>query len=694
MPDQFFLNWFTPFRKIIFLRFLKRIDTYFGWSVVSALVFGIALIGFRYSTTLNEIERIYLAAYFTNHIAQIGNSILGVENSPTGYSVYVVEKTDELQPQPGAFQYRTTRGNYLIGEPEMAFEFPPTQTIWYRVEPVDDQMMGEFLVRNVFDGRPFWVLFIFEIGGGCALFLVVGVAQTLVDYRANRRTKIGYVEKGMTPLNIFQYRKILENRGDFNRPNLKHFLAYDTWNYDLHPISETFSDQVRRFRFGHQVESFPLPTQGPNSFIEVMGDTGVGKSQLIMNFMDCIQDHQEFAIVLCLKPEMIEHYYRPDRGDIILNPQDARCAAWNLAEDIENRADAAAIASIMVQDEIGANKFFSDTPKLILEELLFQYRPQASELVSWCKNESEIDRRLQGTGFDLLIDPEGKGQRAGILASLWKEVAFAFRDLPQTGKPVTCSGWAKRPKGWIFIGCRQDNKSLSIPIISIWLNLLISKLIAYRCPKPVWLVLDELPQLRRLPALEDANFIGRSSGLNLILGFQGVNQIKKLYGDRIGGDLLSQPYLKFIFSTSEPAARKWASELIGQSLVVRQKMTVQDDSEQEHQSITYAEDSHWEPVVHESEIKTLEKLNGIFTAGEAVVKFRIDFKKRRVIAPGFIPKKIESSSTVPHLISGGRELEPAVQVVNPEPESLRKSRQISQISHQTIEEDLNCDDYF
>ena len=79
MPDQFFLNWFTPFRKIIFLRFLKRIDTYFGWSVVSALVFGIALIGFRYFVTFNEIERVYLVAYFTNHIAQIGNSILGVE---------------------------------------------------------------------------------------------------------------------------------------------------------------------------------------------------------------------------------------------------------------------------------------------------------------------------------------------------------------------------------------------------------------------------------------------------------------------------------------------------------------------------------------------------------------------------------------------------------------------------------------
>ena len=53
-----------------------------------------------------------------------------------------------------------------------------------------------------------------------------------------------------------------------------------------------------------------------------MGDTGTGKSSLIRQLLQQVADRDEAAIVYDPALEFTPQFYRPERGDRILNPLD------------------------------------------------------------------------------------------------------------------------------------------------------------------------------------------------------------------------------------------------------------------------------------------------------------------------------------------------------------------------------------
>jgi DNA helicase HerA-like ATPase len=68
-----------------------------------------------------------------------------------------------------------------------------------------------------------------------------------------------------------------------------------------------------------------------------MGDTGSGKSTAIRQLLRQVQERGESAIVYDPAMDFVGEFYDPKRGDLILNPLDARCPYWNLgAEEARN----------------------------------------------------------------------------------------------------------------------------------------------------------------------------------------------------------------------------------------------------------------------------------------------------------------------------------------------------------------------
>jgi hypothetical protein len=56
-----------------------------------------------------------------------------------------------------------------------------------------------------------------------------------------------------------------------------------------------------------------------------MGDTGVGKTQLIMQCLRQIRQRGDSAMVYDPACEYIQRFCDAGRGDILLNPLDERC---------------------------------------------------------------------------------------------------------------------------------------------------------------------------------------------------------------------------------------------------------------------------------------------------------------------------------------------------------------------------------
>jgi type IV secretory pathway TraG/TraD family ATPase VirD4 len=99
--------------------------------------------------------------------------------------------------------------------------------------------------------------------------------------------------------------------------------------------------------------SLHIATVGIPAWLEcrhfaILGTTGSGKTTAMRQMLDRVEARGEAALVYDTSGEFVSHYYRPERGDVILNPFDARSAYWSPFSELSHPADADRIARQLV----------------------------------------------------------------------------------------------------------------------------------------------------------------------------------------------------------------------------------------------------------------------------------------------------------------------------------------------------------
>jgi type IV secretory pathway TraG/TraD family ATPase VirD4 len=383
-----------------------------------------------------------------------------------------------------------------------------------------------------------------------------------------------------------------------------------------------------------------IPRNAENKHFLIVGDTGSGKSSIIRQMLYQVDARGDSAIVYDPACEFVKQFYNPRRGDIVLNPLDARMPYWNPSNELRRKAEAKALAVSLYQPEGVTNRFFVEAPQKIFAHLL-SYLPTPEDLIRWMSDPAEIDRRVKGTEYWMLIDPKAPQQRTGVLGSL-NMSADSFRLLPkqdETTSVWTATKWAETRRGWIFITSRPTMREALRPLISLWIDTLVLRLLNEPMPdqKPVWFVIDELASLQRLPQLHTAITENRKSQNPVILGFQGRSQMEARYGEDAEA-MLSQPATKIFLRTTEPRAAKWVSEAIGEVEVERLRETHYDGT---RAGRNFALDRQTEPLVLPSEVSGLDDLRGFLKYGNHVARFSFPFIALEERSPGFDERKMD-----------------------------------------------------
>jgi type IV secretory pathway TraG/TraD family ATPase VirD4 len=364
-----------------------------------------------------------------------------------------------------------------------------------------------------------------------------------------------------------------------------------------------------------------VPERAEDQHFEIIGDTGSGKTTIIVQMLRQIQARRHSAIIYDPACEFIERFYSEARGDIVLNPLDRRCPYWGPSEELVRRAEARTIAASLFQptnDKKG--EFFVESPQKIFAHLLLDL-PTPQQLVHWMSHPEEIDRRIKGTELASLIDPSAPQQRSGVLASL-SLIADSFRLLPakeDSAAEWTAREWSRERKGWIFLTSQPAEREALRPLHSLWIDMLVLRLLSAPKPEqhPVWFVLDELASLQRLPQLHTAITENRKSRNPIVLGFQGKAQLEVVYG-HLAEVMLSQPATKIFLKTTEPNAAEWVSRAIGKVEIERMKETHFDGS---RSGRNFSLDRQTEPLVLDSEISGLDNLHAFMKYGNYVTRF-------------------------------------------------------------------------
>ena len=309
-----------------------------------------------------------------------------------------------------------------------------------------------------------------------------------------------------------------------------------------------------------------VPRAIESSHVLIMGDSGTGKSVLIRQILHQLDARGESAIVYDPAREYTPEFYTPERGDLILNPLDARSPYWSPGDEVQHEAEALTLATSLFPDRPHENQFFTEGPRRIFAHLL-TLQPTAQELASWLCHEDELDRRVCGTSYAAMIDPQAPAQRSGVLASL-NMVADTLKLLPTEAEMShrwSAAGWARERRGWLCLTSTPETRTRLVPLTSLWLDLLVLRLMSsgHPHPQPVWFMLDELASLQRLPQLHTAITENRKSNNPVVLSFQGRSQLETRYGHDAEA-MLSQPATKIFLRTSEPHAAKWIADTIGE----------------------------------------------------------------------------------------------------------------------------------
>lgn len=387
--------------------------------------------------------------------------------------------------------------------------------------------------------------------------------------------------------------------------------------------SETQLAKLARSEAGKRplaIGPVPFPHRLESRHLAMVGTTGSGKTTVLRQLLDGIAARGEAALVYDTSGEFIAHYYRPECGDIILNPFDARCVYWSPFAEIAHPADADRIAQQLIPETGDRdNDVWLETSRILVANMLRELWKEKkctlpdlldalqkwdkARLKTWLKDTSSArtfsDDADRATGSVLFMLAKAANLIQFLRMPEEGEKAFAFREfMPSLDE-------RQGAKPWIFVPRKEEHFAASKPLLACWLECAASALLGL-APSPdrrVWFLLDELADLPRVDNLTRLLPEGRKFGAAVVLTFQAVGQMRHRYGDDLAESMLGCCNTKLFLQMTDGESRRWASDTIGTCEVEVHTMTGALGDGDDQPRMTLGRQRQTRPAVFESELR-------------------------------------------------------------------------------------------
>lgn len=263
---------------------------------------------------------------------------------------------------------------------------------------------------------------------------------------------------------------------------------------------------------------------------------------------------------------------------ILLNPFDQRGYAWDIAKDVDSPLTARELAMVLVPDENESQKFFSSATRELLTKVVcvfIKQRPGAwtfRELLLVMRSREllrevlESDEECRDAASNFLNT--GTTTLGSIMATIatklgpYEAIAAAWE---QAGdKRISIAKWL-RTEQIIILGNDERTRSTLDAINQLFVSLVAKHALTMTESKTrmTWFFFDEFREAGRLRGLESLILRGRSKGCCVVLGFQDIQGVQEVYGERLGNELVGQCGCKAFLHIESPQTAEWASKCIG-----------------------------------------------------------------------------------------------------------------------------------
>ena len=155
----------------------------------------------------------------------------------------------------------------------------------------------------------------------------------------------------------------------------------------------------------------------------------------------------------------------------------------------------------------------------------------------------------------------------------------------------------------------------------------------------VWVLMDEMPSLHRLPELGSIISEVRKFGGCYVIGLQSYAQLEKTYGKTAAQEMFDLLNTRFFFRAPSNAMASISSKELGEQEVDLSKESISYGANALRDGVNIGHDTKTRPIVTASEIQALDDLECYLRVPRSVCQNLTFFDKLKHPNPGFIKRE-------------------------------------------------------
>ncbi len=391
-----------------------------------------------------------------------------------------------------------------------------------------------------------------------------------------------------------------------------------------------------------------VPAQDEAKHFKLIGTTGTGKSTAIHEIMTSALSRGDRAVIADPDAGYLQRFYRPDRGDVVLNPFDPRSVKWDLFSEIKSDYDVEQLARSLIPDHEGQDRSWRGYARTFFTAVTRQAHEAGTKDVDelyrllLVADTGELRELVRGTPAQPFLDQDNSRMFDSIRSVAGSAVGALQYIGRQTAQGFSVREWVReKTPGVLFIPYKAGQIAALRSTISAWMRLAIFEAMDQDEPRDansrdsngrLWFVVDELDALGQIDGLKDALARLRKFGGRCVLGFQSIAQVSNTYGQGEAHTIVENCGNTLILrcSASEGGGTaRFASQLIGDREVKHATVSRSRRFTELFGSVTHSEHLSVEPAVLPSQVEQLPDLAGYlkYASDPEWQRVRLDAKR-------------------------------------------------------------------
>lgn len=360
-----------------------------------------------------------------------------------------------------------------------------------------------------------------------------------------------------------------------------------------------------------------------NHFL-VYGAIGGGKTQTILPLLRSVMNRGDKAVIFDFKGDYTRMAYSKPAGSkeegepLILAPHDARSVIWDIANDLIVEEDAIEVANRIIPES--KDRFFSDSARTILALCIITLMKTRPRRWTWWELMETTQLPLetlqtfaQKYHRDAMIYLNADYRQVAASISTMAAGLGAVRMLAYGWRADGTQRQSFSLRNWLL---DEDTKHRTLILqrsgrfqdqsegwISAFLTVMSSSVsdisFGESQERRVWLFVDEFAQLPKVHRFEAMLETGRSKGLAVVLGIQGLEQLVAKYSQQIADQIESLIGTKVIAKINIGQTAKRLEEQFGNSILITRRQDTDGSGR-----LKWVRDEKREPAIHRTDFQT------------------------------------------------------------------------------------------